>query len=42
MDKVSGILTVFFAESFWIGIFERISESKLSVCKVTFGEELKD
>ena len=37
MDKVSGRLTVFFEEPFWIGVFERISEGKLSVCKVTFG-----
>ena len=42
MDKVSGKLTVFFAEPFRIGIFERISEGKLSVCKVTFGAEPKD
>jgi len=26
MDKVSGRLTVFFKEPFWIGIFERILE----------------
>ena len=36
MDKVSGRLTVFFKEPFWIGVFEHISEGKLSVCKVTF------
>ena len=42
MDKVSGKLTVFFEEPFWIGVFERISERKLSVCKVTFGAEPKD
>ena len=42
MDKVSGRLTVFFEESFWVGVFERISEGKLSVCKVTFGAEPKD
>ena len=42
MDKVSGRLTVFFEEQFWIGVFERISEGKLSVCKVTFGVEPKD
>ena len=42
MDKVSGRLTVFFAEPFWVGVFERISEGKLSVCKVTFGTEPKD
>ena len=42
MDKVSGRLTVFFEEPFWRGVFERISEGKLSVCKVTFGAEPKD
>ena len=42
MDKVSGRLTVFFEEPFWIGVFEHISEGKLSVCKVTFGAEPKD
>lgn len=31
-----------FEEPFWIGVFERISEGKLSVCKMTFGAELKD
>ena len=42
MDKVSGRLTVFFEEPFWIGVFERISEGRLSVYKVTFGVEPKD
>ena len=42
MDKVSGRLTVFFEEPFWVGVFERISEGKLSVWKVTFGTEPKD
>ena len=42
MDKAAGRLTVFFEEPFWVGVFERISEGKLSVCKVTFGVEPKD
>ncbi len=42
MDKVSGKLTVFFEEPFWVGVFERVSDGKLSVCKVTFGVEPKD
>ena len=42
MDKVSGRLTVFFEEPFWIGVFEHIWEGKLSVSKVTFGAEPKD
>ena len=35
-------LTVFFEDPFWVGVFERIDEGKLSVCKVTFGAEPKD
>lgn len=42
MDEVQCSLTVFFEEPFWIGVFERIEDGKLSVCKVTFGAELKD
>ena len=42
MDKVSGRLTVFFEDPFWVGVFERIWEEKLSVCKVMFGAEPKD
>lgn len=42
MDKVVGRLTVFFEQPFWVGVFEYISEGKLSVCKVTFGAEPKD
>lgn len=42
MDKTKGTLTVFFQEPFYVGIFERISQGKLSVCKITFGAEPKD
>ena len=35
-------LTVFFEDPFWIGVFERTEDGKLSVCKVTFGAEPKD
>lgn len=42
MNKVSGRLFVFFEEPFWIGVFEQVSNGKLSVCKVTFGAEPKD
>lgn len=35
-------LTVFFENPFWVGIFERVENNKLSVCKVTFGAEPKD
>lgn len=42
MNKVSGRLQVFFEEPFWVGVFERIDNDKLSVCKITFGAEPKD
>lgn len=35
-------LTVFFYDPFWVGIFERVDDDRLSVCKVTFGAEPKD
>ena len=42
MDKVSGKLTVYFEEPFWVSVFERIEGGKLSVAKVIFGAEPKD
>ncbi|MDD5935781.1 MAG: YjdF family protein [Clostridiales bacterium] len=42
MDKETGKLTVYFEEPFWVGIFEKIANGKLSVAKVTFGAEPKD
>ncbi len=42
MNKVTSKLQVYFEEPFWVGIFERIEENRLSVCKVTFGAEPKD
>ena len=33
---------MFFENPFWVGIFERTSNGKLFVCKVTFGAEPKD
>ena len=35
-------LTVFFDNPFWIGIFERIENDKIQVCRVVFGQEPKD
>ena len=35
-------LTVFFEGPFWVGVFERIENGKLSAAKVTFGAEPKD
>lgn len=42
MDKICETLQIFFEDPFWIGIFERRQEGKLSVCKVMFGPEPKD
>lgn len=39
---MEGSLTVFFDEPFWVGIFERCDNGRLSVCKVTFGAEPKE
>ena len=37
MDKVIGRLTVFFEDPFWVGVFERIENGRLSVAKVNIG-----
>lgn len=42
MVKLSGKLTVYFENPFWVGVFERVQDGKLSACKVTFGAEPKD
>lgn len=42
MDRVTGKLTVFFDEPFWVGVFERTEAGRLSACKITFGAEPKD
>ena len=38
----SSSLTVFFEAPYWVGVFERVDNGMLSVCKVTFGAEPKD
>lgn len=42
MIENSGRLTVCFDDPFWVGIFERIEDGRLSACKVIFGAEPKD
>lgn len=42
MDKTNGMLTVFFEEPFWVGVFELTENGKLCAAKVTFGAEPKD
>ena len=41
MDKVSGRLTVFFEEPFWIGVFERISEGNYLYARLRLGRSRK-
>ena len=40
--RSQGRLTVYFEDPFWIGVFERIEDDRLSAAKVTFGAEPKD
>lgn len=42
MDRISGRLTVYFENPFWVGIFETIINGRVSAAKVTFGAEPKD
>ena len=42
IEQMSGRLIVYFDDPFWVGIFERVENGKLSVAKVTFGAEPKD
>ena len=42
MDRVFVAVTVMFEEPFWVLVFERTEDNKLSVCKVTVGAEPKD
>ena len=42
MNESSTKLTVYFDDPFWVGVFERMEDGTLSVCKVTFGTEPKD
>lgn len=42
MNQCIGVLTVFFDEPFWVGVYERTENGKLEVCRVVFGAEPKD
>lgn len=42
MGEVSERLIVYFEEPFWIGVFERVENGRLSVAKHTFGAEPRD
>lgn len=41
-NLISGQLTVYFEDPFWIGVFERNENGQLEICKVVFGTEPKD
>lgn len=42
MEACEIVITVFFDDPFWVGIYNRISDRKMEVCKITFGAEPKD
>ena len=42
MDEGFGMLTVFFEEPFWVGLFERVEDGRLTACRVVFGAEPRD
>ncbi len=42
MATLKNKLTVYFDDPFWVGVFERTENGKLSVAKVIFGAEPKD
>lgn len=42
MDRGKAGLTVFFEGPFWVGVFEKVEDGKLSVCRVVFGNEPRD
>ena len=42
IEKSQGRLTVYYEDPFWVGVFERIENGKLSAAKVTFGAEPMD
>ena len=42
MDRGKAGLTVFFEGPFWVGVFERVEDGRLSVCRVVFGNEPRD
>ena len=37
--RVSSALTVYHDGQFWVGVFERVEDGKLSVCRIVFGAE---
>lgn len=42
MAFIKSSLTVYFENPFWVGVYEKVEDGQLSVCKITFGAEPKD
>ena len=42
MEQVTAVLTILFAEPFWIGVYERTDSSGAQVSRVVFGAEPSD
>ncbi len=42
MEQVTATLTVLFAETFWIGVYERADRLGYRVCRTIFGAEPSD
>ena len=42
MQKNESRLTVFFEAPFWVAVYERVTDGRMEVCKITFGAEPKD
>ncbi|MCL1981940.1 MAG: YjdF family protein [Clostridiales bacterium] len=42
MRKIEACFIVFFEDPFWVGVYERVENDLLEVCKITFGSEPKD
>lgn len=42
METSCSALTVFFEAPFWVGLFERREDRRLTVCRVVFGAEPRD
>ena len=41
-QSVESKLTIYFEEPFWVGVFEELCGTKLSVCRIVFGAEPTD
>lgn len=42
MQKCVVRLTVFFEDPFWVGVYERVTDGKLEVCRTVFRSEPKE